>query len=72
MNKIEIKSIGFDSFGREVFQTAKGSLLCDVNLDRSHKNMNLCAKLNNEFDGEPDFPVKVERFVVVEEFSTSK
>lgn len=23
MNKIEIKSIGFDSFGREVFQTAK-------------------------------------------------
>lgn len=35
MDKIEIKSVGFDSFGREVFQTAKGSLLCDVNLDRS-------------------------------------
>lgn len=25
MEKIEIKSIGFDSFDREVFQTAQGS-----------------------------------------------
>lgn len=72
MNKIEIKCIGLDSFSREVFQTAKGSLLCDVNLDYSRKNMRLCAKANNEFEGEPDFPVKVERFVVVDEFSTSK
>lgn len=72
IDKIEIKSVGFDSWGREVFKTAKGSLLCDVNLDRSHMNMNLCAKLDNLFDGEPDYPVKAERFIVVEEFSTSK
>ncbi len=70
MKKIEIKSIGFDSWNREVFQTAKGSLLCDINLDRSHMNMKLCAKANNEFDGEPDFYLKAERFVVVKEFST--
>lgn len=67
--KIEIKSIGFDSWDREVFQTKKGSLLCDVNLDYSHKNMKLHAKINNDFDGEPDFPVKTERFIIVDEFT---
>lgn len=72
MEKIEIKSIGFDSFDREVFQTAQGSLLCDVKLDHTHENMSLYAKLNNEFDGEPDFPLKSERFVVVKEFTQEK
>ena len=72
MDKIEIKSIGFDSFDREVFQTAKGSLLCDINLDYSHENMSLHVKLNNEFDGEPDYPLKSERFIVVKEFSHEK
>lgn len=67
--KIEIKSIGFDSWDREVFQTKKGSLLCDVNLDYSHKNMKLHAKINNDFDGDPDFPVKTERFIIVDEFT---
>lgn len=71
MDKIEIKSIGFDSFNREVFQTAKGSLLCDVNLDHSHKNMRLHAKLNNDFEGEPDFPLKTERFIIVTEFQNN-
>lgn len=66
--KIEIKSIGFDSWDREVFQTKKGSLLCDVNLDYSHENMRLHTKIYNDFDGEPDFPVKTERFIIVDEF----
>ena len=34
--------------------------------------MSLYAKLNNEFDGEPDFPLKPERFVVVKEFTQEK
>ena len=72
MEKIEIKSIGFDSFDREVFQTAKGSLLCDIALDYSHKEMILCTKLNNEFDGEPDTTLKSDRFVVVKEFTEEK
>lgn len=66
--KIKIKSIGIDSWNREVFQTEKGTLLCDVNLDYSRENMRLCTKYNNEFDGEPDTPLKTERFVVVESF----
>lgn len=71
MKKIKIKSIGFDSLDREVFQTEKGSLLCDVNLDRTHQNMRLCAKLNNDFDGEPDFPLNTEKFEIVEDFSST-
>ena len=67
--KVEIKSIGFDSWNREVFQTKKGSLLCDVNLDYSHNNMKLCTKFKNEFDGEPDIPIKTERFIIVDEFT---
>lgn len=67
--KIEIKSIGFDSWNREVFQTKKGSLLCDINLDYSHENMRLYSKVNNEFDDEPNIPLKTERFIIVDEFT---
>ncbi len=66
--KIKIKSVGFDSWNREVFQTEKGTLLCDVNLDYSRENMRLHTKYNNEFDGEPDAALKTDCFVVVKSF----
>ncbi len=69
MKKIEIKSIGFDSFDREVFQTKSGNILCDVNLDYSHEKMNLHYKYLNQFEGEPFFPMLCQ-YVVVEQFTT--
>lgn len=61
----KIKFVGYDQFYREVFVTEKGSYV--VNLG-DHANMRLYAKSNNDFEGEPDFPVKTENFQVVEEF----
>lgn len=67
--KTKIKSVGFDSWDREVFQTENDIFLCDVNLDYSHANMRLYTKCNNDFDGEPDSPVNTEQFIVVDSFS---
>lgn len=68
MEKIKIKQVGFDSWDREVFQTQKGTYVVDVNLDYSHQAMKLCTKYNNEFDGEPDTPLKTDAFEIVEDF----
>lgn len=66
MDKVKIKFVGTDSFSREVFVTEKGSYVVDVNMDRA--NMKLFAKVDNDIDGEPDFPVKTDRFEIVESF----
>ena len=68
MEKIKIKSVGFDSWDREVFQTQKGTYIVDVNLDYSHQAMRLCTKCNNEFDGEPATALKTDAFEIVEDF----
>ena len=60
MKVLKITSIGFDSWDREVFETEDGLLLCDVNLDRTHKNMRLHTKVGNDFGGEPCWPVPCE------------
>lgn len=66
MNKIKIKFVGRDSYSREVFVTEKGSYVVDVNFNRHAPA--LYAKANNDFDGEPDFKVRAERFEIVEDF----
>lgn len=66
MDKVKIKFAGHDDFSREVFVTEKGSYVVDVNMDRN--NMKLHAKADNDFYGEPDFPVKTERFEIVDSF----
>ena len=68
MEKIKIKSVGFDSWDREVFQTQKGTYIVDGNLDYSHQAMRLCTKCHNEFDGEPDTALKTAAFEIVEDF----
>ena len=66
MDKVKIKFVGLDRFDREVFITEKGSYVVDVNMNRS--NMYLHAKANNEFEGEPDYPLKTDRFEIVDSF----
>lgn len=69
--KIQIRYIGHDSWSRPVFETRKGSLLVDTNMSDAFndREMSLCTKCNNEFDGEPDSPVDTERFEVVKDFT---
>ena len=63
--KIKIKAVG---------DTVKGSYLIDVNfrgyndkhLDCSTMDLHACCP--NEPDGEPDYRLKSERFIVVDEF----
>lgn len=66
MEKIKIKFCGKDDFDREVFVTEKGSYVVDINMDRN--NMRLCAKFNNDFEGEPDFEVDATQFEIVDSF----
>lgn len=69
--KIQIRYIGHDSWSRPAFETRKGSLLVDTNMSDAFndREMSLCTKCNNEFDGEPDTPVDTERFEVVKDFT---
>lgn len=71
--KIKIKAVG-DTVSGRVYVTEKGSYLIDVNFV-GHKNkrlnrstMNLHACCSNEPDGKPNYRLKSERFVVVDEF----
>ena len=52
---IELTLIGRDSFGRPVYECDE-KLYCDAD-PRKHMPANICTKLNNEFDGEPDCPI---------------
>ena len=49
---------GTDSWDRPVYEDENGCLLVDTD-PRKGRIACLCAKLNNEFDGEPDVPVRV-------------
>lgn len=61
--KKKIKFVGLDSWDREVYKTETGVYLVDVSLCGA---MYLYTKCNNEFDGEPDSPVRKDiEFVVV-------
>lgn len=72
-SKIKIKLVGYTVFGI-VYVTEKGSYFIDVNFV-GHKNkrlnrstMNLHACCPNEPYGKPNYRLKSERFVVVDEF----
>lgn len=71
-SKIKIKAVG-DTMSGIVYVT-EGSYLIDVNFrgynDKypDYSTMNLHACCPNEPDGEPDYRLKSEKFVVVDEF----
>lgn len=68
--KIQIKWIGFDSWCRPMFQTKRGTYVCDTSMAYgSDAPMTLCSKNNNEYDGEPDTLLKTDAFEVVKDFN---
>jgi len=54
MKKLELAYKGRDSWDRPVYE-GNGTLYVDVN-PRS-ECPEICTKSNNEFDGEPDYPI---------------
>ena len=55
MKKLELTHKGRDSFDRPVYEN-NGRLYCDVD-PRKHMPPEICTKSDNEFDGEPDWPI---------------
>ena len=60
--------IGVDSWSRPVYKDNKGKLWKDANLGSGVPSLYRAS--NNEFDGEPDFPISDE-FVIVDEYKES-
>jgi len=55
MKTLELTHIGRDRFDRPVYES-NGKLYVDVD-PRKHLPANICTKSDNEFDGEPDYPI---------------
>jgi len=55
MNKLELTHIGRDNFDRPVYES-NGKIYVDVD-PREHIPASICTKADNEFDGEPDYPI---------------
>lgn len=67
MQKVEIKLIGSEING-DIYITKKGTYLCDVSFD--HDNPYLYTMIRNDFDGEPNIPVRDDiDFIIVDKFS---
>jgi hypothetical protein len=60
--------VGIDSWDRPVYQDKSGLLWKDVNLGVGEPYLHSSA--NNEFDGEPDMPLKGEFEIINEEGKT--
>lgn len=56
MNALTLKFIGMDDWSRPVYETEEGQLLVDT--DPRCVYPNLCTKSGNNFDGEPDTPIR--------------
>jgi hypothetical protein len=54
----KLKLIGVDFWSRPVYEDESGKLWKDINLGSGEPC--LCSSCNNEFDGEPDMPIKGE------------
>ena len=67
MQKVEIKLIGSEING-DIYIIKKDTYLCDVNFN--HDNPYLHTMTRNDFDGEPNIPVRDDiDFVIVDKFS---
>jgi len=56
--KLTLKHIGRDDWDRPVYE-CDGKLYVDVE-PCEYRNPKICTKLNNDFNGEPDYPVNAE------------
>lgn len=67
MQKVEIKLIGSEING-DIYITKDDTYFCDVNFN--HDNPYLHTMTRNDFDGEPNIPVRDNiDFVIVDKFS---
>lgn len=57
-DKIKLQYIGMDSWDRPVYKDEHDRLWKDLD-SREEVSPDLCTSLNNEFDGEPDTPMRV-------------
>jgi len=61
---LKLKEIGIDNWSRPVYKDNKGRLWKDINLGRGTPNLN--RALNDDFYGEPDYPIKGDYEIVDE------
>lgn len=59
MREKVLRFLGMDSWDRPVYEDENGKLWKDVD-PRKGRVAELCTSCNNEFDGEPDCPMKSE------------
>lgn len=52
----KLSFIGVDGWSRPVYKDERGKLWKDTNLGRGVPS--LCSVVNDEFEGEPDMPIK--------------
>lgn len=57
MKKTDLTFIGVDGWDRPVYRDTNGRLWKDVTLDS--ETPDLYSACNNEFEGEPDMPIKM-------------
>ena len=58
----QLHFIGIDSWDRPVYKDESGKLWKDVNLGNGKPNFH--SAVNNEFDDEPDMPIK-EKYKII-------
>ncbi len=57
--ELTLTLLGRDSWSRPVYEGGDGRLYVDVD-PRADRPPNVCTKLDDAFDGEPDMPVRAE------------
>lgn len=63
----KLRFLGIDSWSRPVYQDETGRLWKDVNLGRGTPSLH--SSSGNDFEGEPDMPIKGEFEIIKEEQS---
>lgn len=64
-NKIPVTYEGVDWWSRPVYKTPKGTLLVDIEMADNFEDACLCTVVNNEWDGEPDRHIDMNKVYLV-------
>lgn len=66
-NKIPVTFVGVDWWSRPVYKTPQGTLLVDVAMADNFENAYLHTVVNNEWDGEPNHPIDMNKVYLKED-----
>lgn len=66
---LKLNYVGTDFWSRPVYKDQHGKLWKDVELGK-YEHPSLCSSTNNEFEGEPDYPIKAD-FIILEPYKES-